>query len=790
MYINNKMVSMEIIATPFEAYNFDRDDLKSGTSLTIIFLEPGSYSIELIDVATENNITSINVPSNEYGGAFHEVNFGKVTYTNLDTEVNSQLLIEGEFIIKKDSVSVKTLFVYDYQFSVTGDAYNSTYNEILSNNFTAFFHSKHSGSYKLYLENVTVYSYDSGRNLNLTSNDPRYIKLRYVSLSAGQIKGVIKWFINSSTARINGREAMSTNVVKQYGISDYKIEQAPNTVDDNTLYTLKLKNESTNYTTFNVSLINVDDSGFTTVQNVNPGITLDVSETPQLIARGEQGIITYTNQDDSNVTKTIIVNPVVDPLQVVGPTSVNDLQQYSLELINNKSTLVMIPVTITNVSNILYTFLEISNDNNNNIITITETPQLISRGEPGTIVYTEDGNSTVIHTITVNALVPLFQFLDAPSSVNDKTSYNFQLVNNSSMSAIFNVTSTNIKVGTVSNIQEMNASSSISVSETPELFVPGEQGTIVFTKNDDTSVTHTITVNALVPLFQFLDAPSSVNDKTSYNFQLVNNSSMSAIFNVTLTNIKEDTVSNIQEMNASSSISVSETPELIAPGEQGTIVFTKFDNPLVTHTITVKPTIPAFEFSNIPEKVKDNTEVSFNVKNNTNNASRFTITKTNSSANNLEQITVNPSESLDINDILTLNNKLISGKITISNGIVSKTIFIDIKKKPIIVNNKSTSLKGGMPLKFGIADNGSSFNNARKSFTKTELRTETYKESIKKSYGGSYIKDASSIIADKKKNAIGSSVNHLEQEVNFGGSKETEQSTAKQTLMRGSRYRF
>ena len=784
---------MEILATPFDAYKFDRDDLKSGTSLTIIFLEPGNYSIELIDVATENNITAINVASNDYGSAFHNVNFGKVTYTNLNIEVNSQLLIEGQFIIKKDSVPVKTLFVYDYQFSVTGIGYNSTYNEIISNNSTnnttAYFNSKHSGRYQLYLENVTVTNYDSGTNLNLSSNEPRYIKLTSISLSAGQTKGVIKWFTNSSTDRLNGREVMSTNVVRQYGISDYKIEQAPNTVDDNTLYTLKLKNESTNYTTFNVSLINVHDSGFTTVQNVNSGITLDVSETPQLIARGEQGIITYTNQDDSNVTKTIIVNPVVDPLQVVGPTSVNDLQQYSLELINNKSTLVMIPVTITNVSNILYTFLKISNDNNN-IITITETPQLISRGEPGTIVYTEDGNSTVIHTITVNALVPLFQFLDAPSSVNDKTSYNFQLVNNSSISAIFNVTLTNIKVGTVSNFQEMNASSSITVSETPELAAPGEPGTIVFTKNDDTSVTHTITVNALVPLFQFLDAPSSVNDKTSYNFQLVNNSSISAIFNVTLTNIKVGTVSNFQEMNASSSITVSETPELAAPGVQGTIVFTKNDNPLVTHTITVKPTIPAFEFSNIPGKVKDNTEVSFNVKNNTNNASRFTITKTNSSANNLEQITVNPSESLDINDILTLNNKLISGKITISNGIVSKTIFIDIKKKPIIVNNKSTSLKGGMPLKFGIVDNGSSFNNARKSFTKTELRTETYKESSKKSYGNSYIKDASSIIADKKKNAIGSSVNHLEQEVNFGGSNPIESTVAKRALSRGSRYRF
>ena len=691
---------MEILATPFDAYKFDRDDLKSGTSLTIIFLEPGNYSIELIDVATENNITAINVASNDYGSAFHNVNFGKVTYTNLNIEVNSQLLIEGQFIIKKDSVPVKTLFVYDYQFSVTGIGYNSTYNEIISNNSTnnttAYFNSKHSGRYQLYLENVTVTNYDSGTNLNLSSNEPRYIKLTSISLSAGQTKGVIKWFTNSSTDRLNGREVMSTNVVRQYGISDYKIEQAPNTVDDNTLYTLKLKNESTNYTTFNVSLINVHDSGFTTVQNVNSGITLDVSETPQLIARGEQGIITYTNQDDSNVTKTIIVNPVVDPLQVVGPTSVNYLQQYSLELINNKSTLVMIPVTITNVSNILYTFLKISNDNNN-IITITETPQLISRGEPGTIVYTEDGNSTVIHTITVNALVPLFQFLDAPSSVNDKTSYNFQLVNNSSISAIFNVTLTNIKVGTVSNFQEMNASSSITVSETPELAAPGVQGTIVFTKND---------------------------------------------------------------------------------------------NPLVTHTITVKPTIPAFEFSNIPGKVKDNTEVSFNVKNNTNNASRFTITKTNSSANNLEQITVNPSESLDINDILTLNNKLISGKITISNGIVSKTIFIDIKKKPIIVNNKSTSLKGGMPLKFGIVDNGSSFNNARKSFTKTELRTETYKESSKKSYGNSYIKDASSIIADKKKNAIGSSVNHLEQEVNFGGSNPIESTVAKRALSRGSRYRF
>jgi|OM-RGC.v1.027554586 hypothetical protein len=120
---------------------------------------------------------------------------------------------------------------------------------------------------------------------------------------------------------------------------------------------------------------------------------------------------------------------------------------------------------------------------------------------------------------------------------------------------------------------------------------------------------------------------------------------------------------------------------------------------------------------------------------------------------------------------------------------VGPTSVNDLEQSNVI-SNKTTSLKGGMPLKFGFADSSTSFNNARKSFTKAELRTETYKESSKKSYGNSYIKDASSIIADKKKNAIGSSVNHLEQEVNFGGSNPTESTVAKRALSRGSRYRF
>lgn len=107
-----------------------------------------------------------------------------------------------------------------------------------------------------------------------------------------------------------------------------------------------------------------------------------------------------------------------------------------------------------------------------------------------------------------------------------------------------------------------------------------------------------------------------------------------------------------------------------------------------------------------------------------------------------------------------------------------------------VSNNKITSLKGGMPYKFGSADGSTSFNNARKSFTKSVLRSVTYEEPTKKLYGNSYRKDSSSIIADKKKNAIGASVNHLQQETSFGAQNPVESTTAKKALSRGSRYRF
>ena len=108
----------------------------------------------------------------------------------------------------------------------------------------------------------------------------------------------------------------------------------------------------------------------------------------------------------------------------------------------------------------------------------------------------------------------------------------------------------------------------------------------------------------------------------------------------------------------------------------------------------------------------------------------------------------------------------------------------------LISNSKNSSVKGGMPAKFGSADGSTSFNNSRKSFTKSVLRSETYKEPTKTAYGNSDRKDSSSIIADKKKNAIGASVNHLQQEVSFGSQNPVESTVAKKALSRGSRYRF
>lgn len=108
----------------------------------------------------------------------------------------------------------------------------------------------------------------------------------------------------------------------------------------------------------------------------------------------------------------------------------------------------------------------------------------------------------------------------------------------------------------------------------------------------------------------------------------------------------------------------------------------------------------------------------------------------------------------------------------------------------MISNSKNSSAKGGMPAKFGSADGSTSFNNARKSFTKSVLRSETYKEPTKTAYGNSDRKDASGIIADKKKNAIGASVNHLQQEIAFGAQNPVESNNAKKALSRGSRYRF